>query len=76
MQEREIETAEMLTNQLQEAGRAKVAKLAFPDQDLSPDQYKTLECSHCGEDLPEFRLKKGMEYCVECQGLRERQKRR
>ncbi|WCD44175.1 hypothetical protein Lumi_036 [Xylophilus phage Lumi] len=44
----------------------------IPTKDLEPHEYKTTWCDDCGDDLEEFRMKKGRTLCVICQGKKEK----
>lgn len=78
MDEKYLELAGALAEGESQAGVAACAKKAIPEQDLEPHQYKRRTCANedCEDDLPEFRMKKGLEYCVDCQSIKERAKRR
>jgi len=76
MDERFVEQAEALAEKLNEEGRKACSKEALPDEDLTPDQYKTTECDECEDPLPPFRMQKGLTLCVPCQERLERARKR
>ena len=62
-----VEAAEAAQEQLVENTVALLAKKAIPSTDLAPHEYKVYECNECGEDLPTFRMQKGLTVCTSCQ---------
>lgn len=76
MDEKYLEAASEHTDQMNTSGINQVSKLAFPTIDLRPDEYKALECEDCGDDLLEFRKKKGFLKCTLCQEALEGARKR
>lgn len=72
MEERFLESAEEAANMFKDHGIATCSKQAIPDEDLKPEQYKQRECKGCGDDLPDFRMKKGLILCTSCQSAKEK----
>lgn len=76
MNERDLEMAEALTDAMRDEQQKACATAALPDVDLTPEQYLRLDCQDCGDDLPEFRMKKGRILCTSCQDARDRARKR
>ncbi len=76
MEERILESAEALANMMTDNGIARCSKAAISSTDLAPHEYKQVECETCGDDLPLFRMKKGLILCTPCQSAKENAKRR
>ena len=49
-----------------------VSRKAISSEDLSPEEFIVTECDECGDDLPFFRMQKGLRLCVACQSKLER----
>lgn len=74
MDERVWELAAELAEKENASGVALASKKALPSSDLTPDQYKAVDCEECEEPLPEFRKQKGLVLCTHCQSIKERRK--
>ena len=72
MDESHLEMAEALEASQRNWAIAQSSNRAIPSLDLTSEQYKQLNCEDCGEDLEDFRLKKGCVRCTLCQTKRER----
>ena len=72
MDESHLEMAEALEASQRNWAIAQSSHRAIPSIDLTPEQYRQFECKDCGEDLEDFRLKKGCLRCTHCQTKRER----
>jgi ribosomal protein L37AE/L43A len=76
MDEKFMEQASEMAEKANSSGVALCSKLAIPSKDLEPHQYKQEHCESCGEELEEFRKKKGQIICVPCKSIKERTERR
>ena len=72
MDEKFIEMAEEHAENIRAGQQAKISEKAIPSVDLTPDQYIRTDCLRCGEDLIEFRMKKGLVRCTECESKLEK----
>jgi len=66
MQEWQMEMASKQEEEERNFKLREVSMKAFPDKLLGCGQYKTFVCLECGEDLPEFRMQRGLTECVPC----------
>ena len=74
MEERFLEIAGALTDALNDAGVASVSKKAMRADILSPHEFIRHDCEDCEEDLPMFRMQKGLLKCVQCQQKAEKKR--
>lgn len=72
MDEKYIETGEATQEAMKANALAAVTAKAFSNADLTPSQYKRLDCEECEDDLPVFRMQKGFTLCTHCQTTREK----
>ena len=77
MDEKFVEMGEATQAAVVEHSLARVAAQAFPDKPVSVDK-QTTHCieDDCGEPLPQMRVERGQERCVECQSAKERREKR
>ncbi len=76
MEESILESAEITSNMIKDSGIALCSKAAISNEVLAPHQYKQYECETCGDDLPTFRMQKGLILCTSCQSAKERTRKR
>jgi hypothetical protein len=67
-----IETSEAVIAAELASKISSCSKLAFSDSVRTPEQYLRTDCEECGNDLPEFRMQRGLLKCYECQSALER----
>ena len=74
MNEQYMEQAAQLEAAERELAIKQASTHAFPDTLLTPDQYKTLVCLNCDDDMPEFRMQRGCLLCTICQDRKEKRR--
>lgn len=72
MNEQFMEQAQALEESERMLAVRQASSKAFPDTLLEPHQYKTLNCYRCDDDLPEFRMQRGLVLCTICQDRKEK----
>lgn len=67
MEEAFIEAAELTQTQQTENSVNLARKQALSSDNLAPHQFIRYDCKECGDDLPLFRMQKGLATCTSCQ---------
>lgn len=67
MEEAFIESAELTQTQQVENSVNIARKQAVSSDNLAAHQYVRYDCKECGDDLPLFRMQKGLTNCTSCQ---------
>lgn len=76
MDEKFIETGEATQEAMRLNALALVSSKALPTKVLLPHEYVRYTCIECEDDLPTFRMQKGLTICAPCLTAQEMARKR
>lgn len=71
-----LEMSEAAQEAMRAQAQAAVASKALPETVLAPHEYKRYTCEDCDDDLPTFRMQKGLTICTPCKTAKETEQKR
>ncbi len=76
MDDKFVETGEATQEAMRAEALARVQAQALPEAILAPHEYKRYTCDECEDDLPTFRMQKGLTICTPCRSQQEKDRKR